>query len=340
MIEQLIGVVHGALGTAIGKLPAGARRAEPDHDIFAVVELEALDAQLDIAAHAVLPQRQRRRVGEVERLAPAIEEHPRSLRKQTPLLGQRQVGTPRLQVRRVPQRKAQTGGVDLGDHRRWIGEARRVEVEAVDVGRVRSVDPDRTRRQVQVTNLADVIEHLRLVLVFVAPDPRPQCPRSRLLWRPGNRVIASRQVNRLGSSEQVEVQAACAVLPGAKGRLDEVRLLVGNREHPGATALDKQAPAARAQQQWHRHPHFVALRLQQIDLLLHRADLAALVDLIGPAPEPIKRFLRIDPRPQPHKRHLSLGADLGQEHGGKATGTAWRNSQAGVLSVRQLQRQL
>ncbi len=81
---------------------------------------------------------------------------------------------------------------------------------------------------------------------------------------------------------------------GAVGDVDARRRLARDVECPRPIARDEHAPAARADQQRHRHVILVVGRFRrEARFHLHRPQLAAMLDGVAPFAEPVEAFARV-----------------------------------------------
>jgi hypothetical protein len=219
----------------------------------------------------------------------------------------------------VPEREAQPRRVEGGDHRDRTRVAVGGEVQGLQRRRVGSVDPERVRREVEVAHLGRVVEHLRLVAVFVAPEHRPEGPLRRQPELAGEREVRLRHVERVCRREQVKRQRI-GVRPGREGDLDELRILARDVEEPRAPRLHEEAPARRADEERDGRVQLVVAALRLVELALHRTQVAAVVHVVEEAAEAVEGLLRVGARAEADPGGVARRQGGDREGGGDAVG--------------------
>ena len=209
-----------------------------------------------------------------------------------------------IQVGRVPQRRGEAEVPHVLVHGWRIGELAGLKIEGVDRGGVGPVDPIAAGGEVQVADVVQVTLHLCLIVVFVAPYPRPQRPARRQLGGAGHVVIMPGDVDGCAGAKQVYRQALGRVDGGTEGRFHHVVFLVRHRKYAGVRGGDEQPPAAGADEQRNRNMCLIKLALQLVVVLqLHGPDFAAVIHIVEPLAQAVEALLLVDMGAKAHEGH-------------------------------------
>ena len=314
-------MVHRALVGAVGELEDVAHEADGGRDVLAVIELEALDAEIGVALHEAAPERERRRVREVDRLTPVVERDAGPRREEVTAVRLRaQRLRAGLDVGRAPQREAHPRGVCAIDERARVGIARGIEVERVHERGVRMIEPDSRGREIETPDGGEVLEDLLLVAVLVTPDPRTERPRRRHARLARSAVAALHEIDRRVGAEEPHAErlgraGGAVARPHRERELDGRGILARDVERARALALGEDRPAVRAEQERHGHVRFVRRALElEIGLDLHGPQLAAMIDRVLPFAESVEALAGIarrvrDDAEHRHVRRAAAGSE-------------------------------
>ena len=258
-------------------------------------------------AEVLLPPRERLGVREVDRRAPLVDEDAGERREEAVRVGVRcSVRAPdlivwsRLDVRRVPERDAQAGVVQCLDHRASApGNFAGVEVERVHA---RSRTGDRSRCRSSRDRACGSARCRRATCawssVLVAPDQRAERPRRGQARVAGDVVVVL--VTSSGSSAPNRWTRRPSALDSAGAERDleraSARVWRDVEDARPADSTNRPQPRVPMSERDRDVVLVVGGSRRGVDLDLHRAELAAVLDAVDPLAEPVEALALVDGR--------------------------------------------